>query len=91
MATIRSIGSRARRASSGSTCTRGRRSRQGVAQLRQGDHLVPTDAELRRKAAELGYPIPPSRRSPTADPDAIRAQARNHMFALLVFSDERAA
>jgi HK97 family phage prohead protease len=25
---------------------------------------VPTDAELRRKAAELGYPIPPSRRRP---------------------------
>jgi HK97 family phage prohead protease len=52
---------------------------------------VPTDAELRHKAAELGVPLPPSRR--IRQFDAIKAEARDHMLACLRFellTDEQA-
>jgi HK97 family phage prohead protease len=52
---------------------------------------VPTDAELRHKAAELGLPLPPSRR--IREFDAIKAEARDHMLAGLRFerlTDEQA-
>jgi HK97 family phage prohead protease len=41
---------------------------------------VPTLAELRRQAAELGLPVPPPR---TRDPAGVRTRAREQMFALL--------
>jgi HK97 family phage prohead protease len=58
------------------------------------DPAVPTQAELRRKSAELGFPLP-SRRRPVSGPDfaAVRAEARDHMLACLQFelvTDEQA-
>lgn len=41
----------------------------------------PTTAELREHAAELGLELAPTRL------DTVRAEARDQMFALLVFSD----
>lgn len=52
---------------------------------------VPTDAELRHNAAELGFPLPPSRR--IREFDAIKDEARDHMLARLRFellTDEQA-
>jgi uncharacterized protein len=58
------------------------------------DPAVPTEAELRRKSAELGFPLPPRRR-PVSGPDfaAVRNEAREHMLACLRFellTDEQA-
>jgi hypothetical protein len=58
------------------------------------DPAVPTEAELRRKSAELGFPLPPRRR-PVNGPDfaAVRNEAREHMLACLRFellTDEQA-
>jgi len=49
---------------------------------------VPTDAELRRKCAELGHPVPPSRRTAPFDQDAARVKARDDILALFAAADE---
>jgi uncharacterized protein len=58
------------------------------------DPAVPTEAELRLKSAELGFPLPP-RRKPVSDPAfaAVRDEAREHMLTCLRFellTDEQA-
>ena len=45
---------------------------------------VPTDAELRRKAAELGIALPPTYL------DTVRAEAKSEMVACLRGTDEQA-
>jgi HK97 family phage prohead protease len=57
----------------------------------QDDPAVPTEAELRRKSAELGCPLRPRRRALNdADFAAVRNEARDHMLACLRGADEQA-
>jgi hypothetical protein len=58
------------------------------------DPAVPTEAELRRKSAELGFPLRPRRRAVSGtDFAAVRDEASEHMLACLRFEllpDEQA-